>query len=166
MSDSDLDFGKILDQWEGGPRRDDTGGTGSSGASRDLEQWLDKHPPPDKDEVPENGERHQKRRNPLKMKVDDELDLHGFRLDEARTLTEEFVAQSVRNGFRKILIIHGKGENGEGVLRREIRGDLERNPLTGAMGYNRGTDGGRGALWVILRQGSRDDSESDAYRSR
>jgi DNA-nicking Smr family endonuclease len=53
------------------------------------------------------------------------------------------------------MIIHGKGRNGEGVLKREVRAYLERHRKTGAMGYAKGPDGGRGALWVMLRTGGR-----------
>jgi DNA-nicking Smr family endonuclease len=88
---------------------------------------------------------------PEKIPADDSLDLHGYRLAEALAATDEFIERSVRQGFRKVVIIHGKGENGEGILRREVRTHLEHHALTGAMGYNRGSEGGRGALWVMLR---------------
>lgn len=152
MGDKNDDFGQILDQWEQGS------GSGSDAATSDLDRWIDSYPPEDKDAALAS-ERRTRRKRPDKMKVDDSLDLHGYHLEEARRVTAEFIDRSVQNGFQKVLIIHGKGENGDGVLRREIRADLERNPLTGTMGYNRGADGGRGALWVILRQGTR-ESES------
>jgi len=150
------DFGKILERWE--QSKDTQGGHADSSA---FERWIDSHPAEDKDAQRADHNRPD-RRNPQKMKVDDTLDLHGYTLEEARRITAEFIEKSVVAGHQKVLIIHGKGENGQGVLRREIRVDLERNPLTGTMGYNRGSDGGRGALWVILRTGKRDRSEPSA----
>lgn len=149
------DFGKILDQWDGGrpkgphprPERHDP---------NQMSEWLDRFPPEDKDaersdvEGPAAGPVGS-RPNPEKLRTDDTLDLHGYRLQEAIEVTGAFIERSVDSGYRKILIIHGKGDNGQGVLRREIRTYLEQHPMTGTMGYGRGAEGGRGALWVILR---------------
>lgn len=147
------DFGKILDQWDHrkGPRTEDSGS---------MTDWLDRYPPEDKDEAsPRTLSSPQ--RNPEKMKVEDTLDLHGYRLEEAIDATDRFVENSVASGFRKVMVVHGKGDNGQGLLRREIRAHLERHPLTGRMGYGRGAEGGRGALWVILRERKEPGSETD-----
>jgi DNA-nicking Smr family endonuclease len=113
-----------------------------------LDDWIERHPPPDKDD---DEEVVQPPDRPQRVAVDDTIDLHGLRLEEALTATERFVEESVARGHRKIVIIHGKGENGQGVLRREVRSLLERHVATGAMGYQKGVDGGRGASWVMLR---------------
>ena len=82
-----------------------------------------------------------------------EIDLHGYRLEEAIMATNQFLEESLDRGLRKIRVIHGKGDNGQGVLRKEIRPLLEKHPRTGKMGYGKGSEGGRGALWVMLRYG-------------
>src|SRR5262245_35553279 len=41
--------------------------------------------------------------------LQDTLDLHGLRWDDARTLLAQFFAQAIRRGQRCLLIIHGKG---------------------------------------------------------
>jgi DNA-nicking Smr family endonuclease len=149
------DFGKILDQWE---ERTSKGAT--SDASVNMDELLERYPPTGSGGAPsdvagrrdEAGAPTQSRpRRPEKVRVDASLDLHGYRLEEALQVTGTFIEQAVDEGYRKVVIIHGKGENGQGVLRREIRSYLEHHPLTGAMGYNRGPEGGRGALWVMLR---------------
>ncbi len=119
-----------------------------------LERAIDRYPVVDKDagEEPEPGETVR----PEDLPVDDSLDLHGYTLAEALTATEQFVSASLARGLRKVMVIHGKGRNGEGVLRREVRRYLERHPSVGRMGYARGPDGGRGALWSLLRYGGQD----------
>ncbi len=162
------DFGKILDEWNGEQSKSAAGRqTGSRSRSEQhspgqMNEWLDQYPPEDK-----NGDGPGARRpNPEKLKIDDTLDLHGYRLREALEVTGAFIEGSVDNGYRKVLVIHGKGENGEGVLRREIRTYLEHHPMTGTMGHGRGAEGGRGALWVVLRERPRPESASDGHRSR
>jgi DNA-nicking Smr family endonuclease len=150
------DFGKILDQWESGARAP------NERRRVDMESLLDRYPPQDKDaeresEAGDNGHsRPGSKERPDRIPPDDSLDLHGYRLQEAIAATEAFLASAVENGYRKVVIIHGKGEGGQGILRREIRQYLEQHPMTGTMGYNRGVDGGRGALWVLLRKKSAD----------
>jgi DNA-nicking Smr family endonuclease len=148
------DFGKILEKW------DSKGATGADDRKEsEMGDWLDRYPPQEKDS--DTGPpTAAKRRNPEKMKVEGTLDLHGFKLDEAIAATDRFIDESVESGLRKVMVVHGKGENGQGVLRREIRAHLERHPLTGRMGYGRGSEGGRGALWVILRERKEPEQES------
>lgn len=141
------DFGKILDKWDNRQTR-----SKRPSASQDMTSWIDRYPPEYQDHEHEQTPTHTRRRNPEKMKVEASLDLHGHRLDEALAATDRFIEESLSQGHRKVVIVHGKGENGQGILRREIRTHLERNPMTGAMGYSRGAEGGRGALWVVLRE--------------
>jgi DNA-nicking Smr family endonuclease len=59
------------------------------------------------------------------LALQDTLDLHGLRWEEARTLLVQFVAQAVKRGQRCLLIIHGKGlrsKNQEPVLRGKVGG--------------------------------------------
>jgi len=151
------DFGKILDQWEGASSRGRSGGdlpgerSSEQAAAGEMESWLDKYPPDETVRDDGLSGRATRRVNPERLKVDASVDLHGYRLEEAIVVTDRFIEESVAEGYRKVMIIHGKGDNGQGVLRKEIRTHLEHHPMTGAMGYGRGVDGGRGALWVILR---------------
>ena len=146
------DFGKILDQWEATR----SPATGRARDSRDhlaqqLRSHLDDNPPEDKDLLYEVSGSQTTHVRPGRVRVDDTIDLHGMTVEEALQATEHFIEEGVRLGYRKVLVVHGKGENGLGVLKREIRAFLERHPATGAMGYPKGAEGGRGALWVMLR---------------
>lgn len=163
------DFGRIFEQWES-MQRDRRSGRrrGASSESEPdesaamrawMEEQLNRYPVVDKDADTEPTEADSGYAvRPERLPVEDTIDLHGFTLAEALVETEQFVEASVRNGLRKVMIIHGKGRNGEGVLKREVRAYLERHRRTGAMGYARGPDGGKGALWVLLRTGDRSNS--------
>lgn len=121
--------------------------------------WIDKYPPVDKDGDGEDAE--QARVSPKRVKIDDTIDLHGYKLDEALLATRQFLEQSVNAGYRKILIVHGKGDNGSGVIKREVRAMLERDSRAGQMGYAKGSQGGTGALWVMLRgEAAAEDGEN------
>ena len=180
------DFGKILDKWDGersrpsADRRTGSRLRSEQHSPNQMNKWLDLYPPEDTGRPEDTGPPEDTgspedqnaagpathRPNPEKLKIDDTLDLHGYRVQEALEVTGAFIEASVDSGYRKVLVIHGKGENGQGVLRREIRTYLEQHPMTGTMGYGRGAEGGRGALWVILRERSGLESVPDRHRSR
>jgi DNA-nicking Smr family endonuclease len=154
------DFGKILDRWE------HTGQRSSDHTDSSMQAWLERYPPDESKDADRADASAKPPVRPEKIKVDDTLDLHGYHLEEALAETARFIEKSVENGYRKILVIHGKGANGEGVLKREIRTFLEHHPMTGAMGYGRGPQGGRGALWAMLRDKRVARPVSDDHRSR
>ena len=56
------------------------------------------------------------------VNIDDKLDLHGYRELEANNLLEEFINNSFENGKRLLLVITGKGQKGEGVIKKNIMG--------------------------------------------
>jgi DNA-nicking Smr family endonuclease len=112
-------------------------------------KWLELYPPVDKDQA--SPAEPDYRKNPKKLPIEATVDLHGFRVSEALHQTRVFIDESVKAGFKKVLVIHGKGEDGNGILKREVRALLEADRRVGAMGHPRANDGGSGALWVILR---------------
>ncbi|MFP4377499.1 MAG: Smr/MutS family protein [Spirochaetales bacterium] len=112
-------------------------------------KWLELYPPEDKDNVSPREPDY--RKNPKKLPIEATIDLHGCRVPEALAQTRLFIDESVRAGRKKVLVIHGKGDAGNGVLKREVRAILEGDRRVGAMGHPGAADGGSGALWVILR---------------
>ena len=48
--------------------------------------------------------------------IEDKLDLHGFKEEEANNLLEDFINRSIENGKRLVLVITGKGIRREKVL--------------------------------------------------
>ena len=84
----------------------------------------------------------------------DQLDLHGSRSDEARSLLVAFLAQAVRRGQRCVLVVHGKGygsKNREPVLRRKVAGWLMQRSEVLAFCQARPVDGGSGAVAILLK---------------
>ncbi len=123
----------------------------------DFGKIIDKYPPmqgKDEKSYEDDKKRAVKRRELLrKLKPQDILDLHGLKKADAVDALGTFITKSRNRGFKKVLIIHGKGihsTNGP-VLRRVVIDFLEKNKSTGEFGPAEREYGGKGALWVILR---------------
>ncbi|MDX9783799.1 MAG: Smr/MutS family protein [Spirochaetia bacterium] len=88
-----------------------------------------------------------------RMRPQASLDLHGKTKSEAGQAIDSFIADAQRQGFEKVLIIHGKGLHSEAepVLAIHVRKVLEKNPLVGAFGPAAKDSGGRGATWARIR---------------
>lgn len=92
------------------------------------------------------------------LAVEAHLDLHGATRQEAKVRLEQFLLESRRRGRRCVLIVHGRGlhsRDGVPVLKEQLRSWL----LHGRIGQStmafcsaRGSDGGLGALYLLLRR--------------
>lgn len=86
--------------------------------------------------------------------IQDELDLHGQRREEARDFLSEFLRRCLLKGMRCVRIIHGKGlgsVNQEPVLKKLVQGWLAQREDVLAFVQAKASDGGSGALVVLLR---------------
>jgi DNA-nicking Smr family endonuclease len=84
-----------------------------------------------------------------------EIDLHGLVEREAREALREFLAEAVFRGDRCVRVIHGKGlrSGPRGpVLKRAVNHWLRRTEPVLAFASARGTDGGTGAVYVLLQR--------------
>lgn len=90
-----------------------------------------------------------------RMRPEASIDLHGMTEESALESLRAFLEDSRRRGYRKVLIIHGKGNHSEGdpVLKRAVRRLLEGYPGAGRSGKAGKEHGGSGATWLILREG-------------
>jgi DNA-nicking Smr family endonuclease len=91
--------------------------------------------------------------------IQDELDLHGLTVEEARGMLVGFLNHCIRRGLRCVRIIHGKGlrsKNREPVLKRKVAGWLMQREEILAYCQARQADGGSGAVVVLLRGVSRE----------
>ena len=82
-----------------------------------------------------------------------QLDLHGLRRDEARERLNRFVHDAKRAGLRCVRVIHGKGNGSPGrepVLKRKVQTWLVQKKEVIAFTQARASDGGNGALLVLL----------------
>lgn len=83
------------------------------------------------------------------------VDLHGLTQTEAHAVLDAFLARAAATGARLLLVITGKGSNGDGVLRRLVprwiqAGAQARRVLRIEPAHAR--HGGGGALYVYLRR--------------
>lgn len=86
--------------------------------------------------------------------IQDELDLHGLTVSQARALLAEFLGDCGRRGLRCVRIVHGKGlrsKNREPVLKKKVGYWLARRDDVLAFCQARRTEGGSGAIFVLLK---------------
>ncbi len=84
-----------------------------------------------------------------------QLDLHGLRRDQAREALGTFVQDCARRGLRCVRVVHGKGHGSPGrepVLKAKVRRWLVQKQQVLAFVQARASDGGSGALMVLLQQ--------------
>ena len=87
--------------------------------------------------------------------VQDEIDLHGMAVPEAKNALHDFIADCDQHGLTCIRIVHGKGL-GSGdrgpVLKAKVNKWLRRWDAVLAFVSARQIDGGTGAVYVLLRK--------------
>jgi len=82
-----------------------------------------------------------------------QLDLHGLRREEARERLNAFLHDAHRAGLRCVRVIHGKGNGSPGrepILKRKVQTWLVQKKDVIAFTQARASDGGTGALLVLL----------------
>lgn len=83
-----------------------------------------------------------------------QIDLHGLRRDDAREQLAAFLRDAVRRGWRCVRVVHGKGNGSPGrepVLKGKVRSWLVQKQEVIAFVQARASEGGHGALVVLLR---------------
>jgi DNA-nicking Smr family endonuclease len=85
--------------------------------------------------------------------IQGQIDLHGLRRDQAREVLGHFIQDSARRGLRCVRVVHGKGNGSPGrepVLKARVRRWLVQKNEVLAFVQARASDGGSGALMVLL----------------
>ncbi|MGH6609271.1 MAG: Smr/MutS family protein [Burkholderiaceae bacterium] len=86
--------------------------------------------------------------------IQDEVDLHGCRTDEARELLAIFMRDAVKRGLRCVRVVHGKGlgsKDRQPILKRKTKVWLAQREDVIAFCQARAAEGGSGALVVLLK---------------
>jgi len=149
-----MDFAKILDEWENNSRKGS--GKKKNDSSPAFKQWIDSDKfwdSYDKGEEYVETDKVQLRNRLRNMKAQADIDLHGLTADEALRALDRFLHESSRQGLRKVLIIHGKGNHSKEspVLPNTVLNYLRSSSLAGETGTADRKDGGSGATWVIIK---------------
>lgn len=64
--------------------------------------------------------------DPVRLPIEDVLDLHPFAPRDVRSVVEEYVSAAHAAGFREVRLVHGRGQ---GVQRGIVQAALEAHPL-------------------------------------
>ena len=87
--------------------------------------------------------------------VQNEIDLHGMVIPQAKEALHDFIVASNRRGHTCVRIVHGKGlgsgERGP-VLKRKVNSWLRQWTQVLAFVSARQVDGGTGAIYVLLQE--------------
>ena len=84
---------------------------------------------------------------PVKLPIEDVLDLHTFRPQDIPDLLEDYLAECIKYGFYSVRIIHGKGK---GVQKKRVQGILKNNKMVASFRDAPPEAGGWGATLVEL----------------
>jgi DNA-nicking Smr family endonuclease len=85
--------------------------------------------------------------------IQDQLDLHGLRRDEAREALVAFIRNADQRGLRCLRVVHGKGHGSPGrepVLKSKVHRWLAQRHEVIAFAQAAGPQGGAGAVIVLL----------------
>jgi len=89
------------------------------------------------------------------LPIDSAIDLHGLTQARAHEALDRFIAGAVRAGARVLIVVTGKGKQGEGVLRKQVPEWLKLGPHASRilrLAPARVQHGGEGAYYVLLRR--------------
>jgi DNA-nicking Smr family endonuclease len=84
---------------------------------------------------------------PIKIPIEDHLDLHTFRPQEVSDLLDDYFEECLRVGITSVRIIHGKGK---GILKKRVHALLRKHPLVIDFKEAGAAAGGWGATLVEL----------------
>ena len=87
---------------------------------------------------------------PVKIPLEDHIDLHTFRPEEISGLLSEYFSECQKNGIFTVRIIHGKGR---GILKNSVAGILQKSPFVESFNDAPIEAGGWGATIVELKKG-------------
>jgi DNA-nicking Smr family endonuclease len=90
-----------------------------------------------------------------KLPIDNNIDLHGMTVTEARSYLLQFLAECEHDSSRVVIIVHGKGYRSRGkipVIKTMLNRWLRESPEVLAFHSAKPKHGGSGALYVLLKK--------------
>jgi DNA-nicking Smr family endonuclease len=141
-----MDFGDILNKWENSNIR--------AAKNNTMDAWLNENEVYDKDaDEKKTIAPNRNKKRLLRVEPDSVIDIHGNTSEQAWLLLDNLFTTAKNSGFKKLRIIHGKGNHsqGEAVLNELVRKFIEKCPFAGESGYEKAANGGSGATWVFIK---------------
>ena len=86
---------------------------------------------------------------PVKIPLEDHIDLHTFRPEEISGLLSEYFSECQKNGIFTVRVIHGKGQ---GILKKGVMKILKKSPFVELFKDAPIEAGGWGATIVELKK--------------
>jgi DNA-nicking Smr family endonuclease len=86
---------------------------------------------------------------PVRIPVEDRIDLHTFSPREVPSLLEQYLSECVAAGIFEVRIVHGKGK---GFLRETVHSFLRQSPLVASFSLADEQAGSWGATIVSLKR--------------
>ncbi|WP_296600218.1 Smr/MutS family protein [Phenylobacterium sp.] len=86
------------------------------------------------------------------------IDLHGLTQDRAKAALEAFLFRAFDDGWRAVLVITGKGVQGDGILKKRVPdwlGEAHLSHVVAGISEAARHHGGAGALYVALKRKGR-----------
>ena len=84
---------------------------------------------------------------PIKLPIEDVLDLHTFRPQDIPELLQDYLHECLQVGIFSVRIVHGKGK---GIQKKRVQGLLRKNPMVLCFEDAPPEAGGWGATLVHL----------------
>ena len=86
---------------------------------------------------------------PVKMPIEDTLDLHTFKPKDVPDLLVDYFAACIDANIYSVRVVHGKGK---GILKKRVQELLKNNPLVESFSNAPYGAGGWGATLVELKR--------------
>ena len=86
---------------------------------------------------------------PVKIPIEDVIDLHTFRPEDVPDLLEDYFSACIDKSIFSVRVIHGKGK---GVLKKRVQEILSKNPMVESFRDAPPGAGGWGATLVELNK--------------
>ncbi|VAW71729.1 hypothetical protein MNBD_GAMMA10-2387 [hydrothermal vent metagenome] len=90
-----------------------------------------------------------------RIPIEDQLDLHGYRAEQAGNALLSFLDHAQQASYKLVLIVHGKGHHSgdaQPVLKTMVNKWLQSIPEVLAFVSAQPKDGGTGAVYVLLKK--------------
>lgn len=86
---------------------------------------------------------------PVKIDIEDVLDLHTFKAEDVPDLLEDYIFECIKSGIFSMRIIHGKGR---GIQKKRVQKLLKKNSKVESFQDAPPEAGGWGATLVNLKE--------------